>query len=58
MRLNITIVTSYDSLIVILVPKFFIIKASKSTEETRPKRHKNKTWICHINCEVFTLYNI
>ena len=40
MRLNITIVTSCDLFIVIYLINFifFIIKAWKWTEETRPKR--------------------
>ena len=43
MKLNITIVTSCDSLILILVPNnFFVIKARKWNEETRPKYHVSK----------------
>ena len=43
MKLNITIVTSCDSLILILVPNnFFVIKARKWNEERRPKYHVSK----------------
>ena len=46
-RLNITIVSSYDSFIVVFVTSFF--------EETRPKRRWNKICICQIIWDFFTL---
>ena len=47
MRLNSTIITCCDSLIVILV---------HWTDETRPKRRWDNIWICQISCEFFTFY--
>ena len=57
MRLNITIITSWDLVIVILVPyTFFIIKAWKWIEETHPKHHWNKIRICQISCHFFLFF--
>ena len=55
MRLNTTIVTSCDSLIVIFLPEFFIIKASKWIGETRSKRRLKTTWKYWKSIEVIII---
>ena len=52
--LRITTVASCESLIVILVTVFFIIKAWKWTEETCPKCSYIIIWICQTSCDSFS----
>ena len=58
LKLNITIVTNCDALIVILVIYFCIIKVLKKTKKTCPKGCLNKILIWKISCIYFPFYNM